>query len=76
MALSKVKKIGNIQRPINTARNRFNEADNYDQSHTISPEGRDPDSSGQVGTSIDIVQRKTNVTRNLFTPNNQYSVDD
>lgn len=76
MASSKVKKIGDIQRPINLNRNDFNDVDQYDLSKTISPLGRDPDSAGNIGTTIDMVQRNKLVSKNLFSAGNEYRVDD
>jgi hypothetical protein len=76
MGLSKIKKIGDVQRPLNQNRNDFTPADEYDASKTISPIGRDPDSAGNIGTAIDMVQRNKLESKNIYTITNQYSVDD
>jgi hypothetical protein len=77
MALSKVKQIGDIQRPIDLARNDFNPANEYGSPQSItSPIGRDPNASGQVGTAIDIAQRTKLLAKNLFSASNPYDVTD
>lgn len=76
MAKSKVKKIAETQRPINTTRNDFSDTDGYTQDKAVSPMGRGENGAGEIGTSIDIVQRKNNISKNTYNFGNTYSVED
>ena len=71
-----VSKIGNVQRPINTTRNDFQEKNQYGQPQTISPIGRDPDASGTIGTTVDIVSRKKNQAINFYSAARPYTISD
>ena len=76
MANSKIKKIASVERPKMVGINDFNQNKPYTQADTISPNGRDPDSAGNVGTSIDIAERNKQTAKNIYSKNNIYRVDD
>lgn len=76
MGSSKIKKIANVERPKMVSINDFNQNKVYSQADTISPIGRDPDSAGNIGTATDIAERKRLESKNIYTKNNLYRVDD
>ena len=62
--IMQVKKIASVERPKMVGINDFNQNKPYTQADTISPNGRDPDSSGNIGTSIDIAERNKQTAKN------------
>jgi len=73
MGKSKVKEIGDVQRPNLISKNDFTDSKSYEKSssYTISPIGRD-----DQGTQIDINQRTTLLVKNIYTAGSEYTVTD
>lgn len=77
-ALQNVSKIANKQRPVLTARNDFGPTNMYGLTNpaAMSPLGKGENSSGQVGSSVDIAQRSTLTARNDFNVAQPYTISD
>jgi hypothetical protein len=73
MGKSKVKAIGEVQRPNLISKNDFTTSNAYEigSPDTISPIGRE-----DQGTKIDMNQRIKLLTKNIYTAGSEYSVTD
>jgi hypothetical protein len=73
MGKSKVKAIGDVQRPNLISKNDFTTTNAYEigSKDTFTPIGRD-----DQGTQIDINQRTTLLTKNIYTAGSEYTVTD
>lgn len=77
---SKVKAIGEVERPKNLSRNEYSDENVYGLTHPNALSDGDVKgkglNNGSIGSSVDISQRKQSISRNKFNLNNIYRVTD
>ena len=76
MAKSKIKKIADDVRGDMVSFNRTNSGDEYDLTHPDAISDGDAHGKSELGNKDDINTRNSNITKNVFTANDEYSVDD